>query len=85
MIKYYTKPLPAGTTVVTVAMHGTRYVATDVDGNKVKVPGHRRKEAFEASCAIAEIEAEKNFRIFFFKIYLAFFSRKNFQNFFGSL
>jgi MoxR-like ATPase len=56
MIKYYNKPLPAGTTIVTVAMHGTRYIATDVDGNKVKVPGHRRKEAFEAGCAIAEIE-----------------------------
>ena len=56
MIKYYDKPLPDNTKVVTVSMHGTRYVATDVDGNKVKVPGHRRKEAFENSCAIAEIE-----------------------------
>ena len=56
MIKYYDKPLPDNTTIVTVAMHGTRYVATDVDGNKVKVPGHRRKEAFENTCAIAEIE-----------------------------
>jgi MoxR-like ATPase len=55
MIKYYNKPLPDNTTIVTVAMHGTRYVATDVDGNKVKVPGHRRKEAFENTCALAEI------------------------------
>ena len=56
MIKYYNKPLPDNTTIVTVSMQGTRYVATDVDGNKVKVPGHRRKEAFENTCAIAEIE-----------------------------
>ena len=56
MIKFYDKQLPDNTRVVTVSMHGTRYVATDVDGAIVKVPGHRRKEAFDNNCAIAEIE-----------------------------
>ena len=55
MIKLYDKPLPDTTRLVTVAMNGTRYIATDVEGNKVKVPGHRRREAFDNNVALAEI------------------------------